>query len=104
MAYGRRVRAILLLPIATGRGNNELHQRNCCLESQEKKSSKKVGQAWEEAAWSSGGSSLHGGIQHLKGQGPKQTDLIFEWLLLPPLAGQLARLVRQSKYPPLDLE
>lgn len=37
----------------------------------EKKSSRKDGQARKQAAQSSGGSSLHGGIQHLKGQGPK---------------------------------
>lgn len=69
-----------------------------------KNSSKKDGQTWKQAARRSGGSSLCGGIQNLKGQGTKQHDLIFKWLLLPFLAGQLAGLVGQWKYPPLDLQ
>lgn len=45
---------------------------------------------------------FHEGIQHLKEQGPKQSDLIFECLLLPLLASQIARLVRWSKHSPLE--
>lgn len=79
-------------------GNSyELHQRKRRLEIGEKILQKRIVKCGNMAARGSGGSYLQGGIQHLKGQGPEQPDLVFQWFLLPFLAGQLARLVRRSK-------